>query len=433
MPHLVTSPIASASLDKSRGGSRTVMQTSSAEDSSSQQPMVKDFRLLGCYDEEEGLATMISPEQEIPTKRNLNRVEWGRDDRELAAMQTMLELPHMPPSPASDNATREGYNNNNARRSKPSVNSSPAVGNSCYKPQPRSFVPYLSTRGRGALAHYYATSSRPHTVVVGPHAPPFSPRQYSREDVTSYSSSPHAPFLSGQPRGLPHVSQRGGARGGIVVSRGRRQPRYDTIPYYYEHEYYPRHPYYYTPPAGAAEPRKLSMVDTQDELEQENEQAQASFDQDSVMEEAQVVMESTHNQPLDERVIMKEPVPPKDDLHYHPYYPYSSYSTGAYPPPPPYAPRYPLRPATLFQDHHARPQNLNPPSRHPTRGLPPTVVYDHRAFAGQDSVTPNKVNNSRSRSKSGIMSNSSLQQQPTIVSLERCIPMKGLVPSKFWG
>jgi hypothetical protein len=148
------------------------------------------------------------------------------------------------------------------------------------------------------------------------------------------------------------------------------------------------------------------------------------------MEGAQgVEYESIAHQPEEGPVIFKELVSPVDDYHYQPYFPYSPY-TSAYPQPPPYS-RYPLRPAALFRE--ARPPQPKPHSRHmPMRGIPTSVV---QFFPGPESEPPTVESFSRSQSKKKLISSQQQQKQqrPVIASLERCIPMNGLVPSKFWG
>jgi hypothetical protein len=442
MPHLLASPIGpSCSIPTStaKGGRTTKLTLSSKKEEQEQQSRAKDLRSRErCDDEEETsfMATMISPEQDVPTKRNLSSsVGWGRDDRELAAMQIMLELPHMPPSPAASETAKERYSNAHRKTNGPTLGAS---STSCFRPQPRSFVPYLSTRGRGsrAMTQLYPTPSsrsRPLPTTTAPvlrsHAPPFSPHLYCGEEAVPHSS----PFITGQRRGM-HVSQRGGGRGSIVVTRERRYPRYDTtIPYYYDHcEYYPHHPYHHAPPpsSGLAEPRNLSVRDLQEEVEQDHEQT--SFDQDSLMEESQgVEYESTTHQPEEGPVIFKELVSPVDDYHYQHYFPYNSPYTSAYTQHPPYS-RYPLRPAALFRE--ARPPQPKAPSRHmPIRGIPASVI---QYFPGADSAPPTVGHFSGPQpKKKGLSSHQQQQQQqqPVVVSLERCIPMNGLVPSKFWG
>jgi hypothetical protein len=63
-------------------------------------------------------------------------------------------------------------------------------------------------------------------------------------------------------------------------------------------------------------------------------------------------------------------------------------------------------------------------------------------FPGPESAPQAAGNFSRSQpKKKSISSQQQLQlqrqhhqqQRPVIASLERCIPMNGLVPSKFWG
>jgi len=117
MPHLITSPLVSPS-DKSRCASVGNKKRSSTDPSQGA-----------------SLATIISPEKE----KGSAEAERGRDDRELAAMQTMLELPNMPPSPQS-NTNAVSSDSAHMRNETPP----PTSGHVCYDARPPSFVPFRS-------------------------------------------------------------------------------------------------------------------------------------------------------------------------------------------------------------------------------------------------------------------------------------------------
>lgn len=345
------------------------------------------------------LATIISPEKE----KGSAEAERGRDDRELVAMQTMLELPNMPPSPQSNTNTAVNSDTAHMRNEPPP----PTLGHVCYDARPSSFVPFRSSRGRG-MTHYTGPTS-------ATRAPPYSPHPLRGNFIYSAHRSP---FMEVRPHGL-HVSQRGGGHSSRYCDI-QRHPSYDGRPHYYEHEIYSHHPYRY--PQDAPDPRRPSEAENQEgamEVEQQKPTHVSGPNSEGAetMEEGRSSKNWLPNKPNPRERIMysDRPYPP------HPRF----FTFGSYPPPPSYL-RHPLHSQILPQGHSLQPR-AGPLSRHPIRS---NLPLEDQATACDDSVgLPDSYNKRWQRNDDAILRPTPL----SVSSLETCTPLKGPIPSKFWG
>eukprot|EP00590_Aulacoseira_subarctica_P002167 CAMPEP_0172414232 /NCGR_PEP_ID=MMETSP1064-20121228/913_1 /TAXON_ID=202472 /ORGANISM="Aulacoseira subarctica , Strain CCAP 1002/5" /LENGTH=598 /DNA_ID=CAMNT_0013150805 /DNA_START=32 /DNA_END=1828 /DNA_ORIENTATION=- len=381
MPHLITSPLVSPS-DKSRCASVGNKKRSSTDPSQGA-----------------SLATIISPEKE----KGSAEAERGRDDRELAAMQTMLELPNMPPSPQS-NTNAVSSDSAHMRNETPP----PTSGHVCYDARPSSFVPFRSSRGRG-MTHYAGPTP-------APRAPPYSPHPLRGNIMYS----PHrSPFMEVRPHGL-HVSQRGGGHSSRYRD-SQRHPSYDGRPYYYEREFYPHHPYHY--PQDAPGPRRPSEAENQEGvMEVEQQEPTHASGPYSAGEETKEEGRNSKNL-LPNKPILRKKILYSDGPHYPPHPRYFTF--GSYPPPPSYL-RHPLHSQILLHGHPLQPL-AGPLSRHPIRS---NLPVEDQVSAYEDSVGLTNSYNKRSQPNG----NAILLPTPlSVSSLETCIPLKGPIPSKFWG
>ena len=413
MPHLLTNPLNSTATDRTDGVAQVDSMKSIKRDSSAEDTPKNKLLSIDSYTGDRDCAALISPEQE---KRAGNvGHQRTRDARELAALQTMLELPNTPPSPASHSKEVNDSTLNDSNKHPPESKEG------CYESQPRSFVPYSSSRGRGAAMPYHARSPG---TGQSPQYPPHIPRGGAY-------SPPHLPYMSSHLHG-PRVSQRGGAHGGRYGPDrygARRPPGFHFRPYYYEPDYpgyYPPPPYHCSPDTEG--PSRRAAADGPDEeLETEHARALSPSIPDSAME-SKTCKEGAPKESENKDGFATEPVVRKERHPYAPPPQYYSRMARPYP----YS-RYPMHPFMLRPQHDRPrvPQFPPSPNGHPPAHAEVHVQSPHVKHSTREgSLMRADPNASQPRPDAVARRAASPVQKK---SLEKCIPLKGPIPSKFWG